>query len=227
VTAQASTAICWVAFDVGETIVDETRMWTEWAEILGVPVFHLAAALGAVIARAEHHTRVFDVLAPGVDRRELLAASGRLPPWRIEPDDIYPDTIGGLAALREAGIRVAIAGNQPRASEEALATIGIPFDLVATSESYGAPKPEPAFFDRLLADIGEPPAAVAYVGDRIDNDVLPAHAAGMRPVFLRRGPWAAIQSTMYELPPGTIVADSLLGLPSLLRPLAGATRGDG
>ena len=95
--------------------------------------------------------------------------------------------------LRDAGMRIAIAGNQPRETEAALAAIGIPFDLVATSERYGAPKPEPAFFEQLLAEIGEPPDTVAYVGDRIDNDVLPAHAAGMRPVFLRRGPWARIQ----------------------------------
>ena len=210
-------ALRWVAFDVGETIVDETRMWAEWAEVLGVPVFHLAAALGAVIARAEHHTRVFDLLAPGVDRRELLATSGRLPPWRIEADDIYPDTVEALGVLRDAGMRIAIAGNQPRETEAALAAIGIPFDLVATSERYGAPKPEPAFFEQLLAEIGEPPDTVAYVGDRIDNDVLPAHAAGMRPVFLRRGPWARIQAAMYELPPRTIVADSLLELPRLLR----------
>ncbi|MDQ3554297.1 MAG: hypothetical protein M3395_07810, partial [Chloroflexota bacterium] len=32
-------------------------------------------------------------------------------------------------------------------------------------------------------------------GDRIDNDVLPAAAAGMRAVWLRRGPWGVIHGT--------------------------------
>jgi FMN phosphatase YigB (HAD superfamily) len=43
---------------------------------------------------------------------------------------------------------------------------------------------------------------VAYVGDRVDNDVLPAMAAGMRAVWLRRGPWGVIQ----RLPQGTVPA---------------------
>jgi FMN phosphatase YigB (HAD superfamily) len=30
---------------------------------------------------------------------------------------------------------------------------------------------------------------VAYVGDRVDNDVEPALAAGMTAVHVRRGPW--------------------------------------
>ena len=33
---------------------------------------------------------------------------------------------------------------------------------------------------------------MAYVGDRIDNDVVPASAAGMRAVWLRRGPWGVV-----------------------------------
>jgi FMN phosphatase YigB (HAD superfamily) len=30
---------------------------------------------------------------------------------------------------------------------------------------------------------------LAYVGDRVDNDVLPARRAGMFAVHVRRGPW--------------------------------------
>ncbi|MGH2418804.1 MAG: HAD hydrolase-like protein, partial [Candidatus Limnocylindria bacterium] len=29
----------------------------------------------------------------------------------------------------------------------------------------------------------------AYIGDRVDNDVVPSAAAGMRAVWIRRGPW--------------------------------------
>jgi FMN phosphatase YigB (HAD superfamily) len=58
------------------------------------------------------------------------------------------------------------------------------------SDAMGVAKPEPAFFARTLELIGGPPAAqVAYVGDRVDNDVRPSAAAGMRAVWIRRGPW--------------------------------------
>ena len=42
---------------------------------------------------------------------------------------------------------------------------------------------------RVSAEVGLRPEQVAYVGDRLDNDVLPAKVAGMFAVFLRRGPW--------------------------------------
>ena len=63
------------------------------------------------------------------------------------------------------------------------------------SDAMGVGKPDRAFFDRTLELIGSPdPGFVAYVGDRVDNDVLPAVAAGMRAVWLRRGPWGLLHA---------------------------------
>ena len=46
----------------------------------------------------------------------------------------------------------------------------------------------------VLDKLGDPdPHAVAYVGDRVDNDVRPARAAGLRAVWIRRGPWGVLQ----------------------------------
>ena len=54
-------------------------------------------------------------------------------------------------------------------------------------------KPDPDFFALTLSLLGDPePGQVAYVGDRIDNDVRPSAAAGMRAVWLRRGPWGIV-----------------------------------
>jgi FMN phosphatase YigB (HAD superfamily) len=56
--------------------------------------------------------------------------------------------------------------------------------------------------------MGNPtPADVAHVGDRLDNDVRPSAQAGMRPVWLRRGPWGVIVDD--EPPAGTLVVASL------------------
>jgi FMN phosphatase YigB (HAD superfamily) len=216
-------AIRWVVLDVGETIVDETRMWHEWADILGVARFMLAAALGAVIARGEHHTRVFDLVAPGVDRRAALEAqTGRPPPMRVEPGDLYPDVLTAVADLRKAGFRVGVAGNQPVATEAALRAMGLELDLVASSERWAATKPERAFFDRLVEEAGVPAAEIAYVGDRLDNDVRPALAAGLLPVFIRRGPWGRIQEWIGQPPAEAIVIQGLAELPERLRPAAPA-----
>lgn len=51
-----------VVFDVGETLVDETRAWTAVAEAAGVTPFTLFASLGALISRGEDHRRVRKLL---------------------------------------------------------------------------------------------------------------------------------------------------------------------
>ncbi len=209
----------WVVFDVGETLIDESRMWDEWADIVGVPRFTFTAALGAVIALGEDHRRVFDVVAPGLDWRALRLERGLSPPSRIEPGDLYPDVRDGLAAIRAAGFRVGIAGNQPATSEQAMERLGLPFDLVASSQTFGATKPDPRFFEALIGATGGPAAAIAYVGDRLENDVLPARAAGMVGILLRRGPWAAIATGTATLDPDVLVVDSIPGLLDVLEPI--------
>ncbi len=57
---------------------------------------------------------------------------------------------------------------------------------------------------------------VAYVGDRVDNDVLPAAAAGLVAVHVRRGPWGRLQPTPRE---ATLGLDDLASLPEALASL--------
>ena len=57
-----------VFFDVGETLVDETRQWGLWADWLRVPRLTFFSAFGAVLERGEHHRIVFDHFVPGADR---------------------------------------------------------------------------------------------------------------------------------------------------------------
>jgi len=52
----------WVCLDVGETIIDETRVWETWADILGVTRFTFIAAIGAMLARGRPFQEVFEFL---------------------------------------------------------------------------------------------------------------------------------------------------------------------
>ncbi len=206
-----------VVFDLGETLVDETRHWGEWADWIGVTRFAFFAAFGAVVERGWHHRRVFELVKPGFDyaaehaRRE---AAG----WRytLEPSDFYPDALACLREARAAGLRVGIAGNQPEAAETALAALGVPADFVASSARWGVEKPDPGFFAKVAEAAGEPPGAIAYVGDRLDNDVLPAKTAGMTAVFIRRGPWGLIQAASPDAAIADLRIEQLNGLASLL-----------
>jgi HAD superfamily hydrolase (TIGR01549 family) len=206
-----------VVFDVGETLVDETRHWGDWADWLGVTRFGFFAAFGAVVERGWHHRRVFELVRPGIDlaaEQARRAAAG----WRytLEPSDFYPDALASLRALRTAGFKVGIAGNQPEAAETSLAALGAPADFVASSARWGVEKPDPGFFARVAEAAGEPADAIAYVGDRLDNDVLPAKAAGMTAVFIRRGPWGLIHAASPDAARADLRIDTLDGLATLL-----------
>ncbi|MEX2207307.1 MAG: HAD family hydrolase, partial [Myxococcota bacterium] len=140
-----------VIFDVGETIVDETRAWGEWADWLGVPRLTFFATLGLVIERGLHHRAVFQELRPGMDfaaeRARRLRAGP--PPERIGRADLYPDARPCLEALRARGRWLALAGNQPANAERDLLALGLPVQRVLCSGALGVEKPSPAFFARL------------------------------------------------------------------------------
>jgi HAD superfamily hydrolase (TIGR01549 family) len=190
-----------VCFDIGETLVDETRHWSVIAAEAGIPLLTLFGVLGGTAARFEHHTRVFDIL--GVPNR-----SG--PDY--EEMDLYPDALPCLAELRRRGFRLGLAGNQPVSTEQFLRGLGVEVDVIASSGSWGVEKPSPDFFGRLAREFSLSPGEIAYVGDRIDNDVRPSRAAGMVAVHVRRGPWGYLQ----ESAEAHLVLSSLSDLPTAL-----------
>ena len=197
----------WVCLDVGETLIDETRIWSIWADELRIPRLTLFAAIGAVIAREGEHRDIFQIF--GVDDWPMRIEAVESLYGGFQPHDLYPDALRALEGLRAGGHRLAVLANQPAARSAELRALGVTADVVAMSEEMGVAKPDPEFFARALELIGgASPGDVAYVGDRVDNDVLPAMAAGLRSVWLRRGPWGVIQ----RLPDGerpALVVDSL------------------
>ena len=194
----------WVCLDVGETLIDETRIWSLWADELGVPRLTFLAALGAVIARGGEHRDVFPIFGAD-DWRQRLPAVERAY-GGFTNADLYPDAHRAFAGLAQRGYRLAIVANQPEVRAEQLRALGFDAEVMAMSDGMGVSKPDSAFFEHALGLMGSPePAAVAYVGDRVDNDVLPSIAAGMRAVWLRRGPWGVIQRLPESARPALVV----------------------
>ncbi|MFI7221997.1 HAD family hydrolase [Nonomuraea angiospora] len=179
-----------IAFDVGETIVRDDRYWASWADWLDIPRHTLSALVGAVVAQGRDNADALRLLQPGIDLDAEYAAreaAGR-GEW-IEEDDLYPDVRPALIALRAAGHRLLIAGNQTERAAELLRALRLPVDAVATSGEWGVAKPDPGFFARLIEFTQAPPDRIVYVGDHPANDVGPAKAAGLRTAHIRRGPW--------------------------------------
>src|SRR5918999_5055099 len=101
----------WVVLDVGETLIDECRVWNVWADVLGIAPLTVMAAIGAAIVAGGEHGDLFTILErprwrelqPEVERRY----------GGFQAVDLYADALPAMAALRHAGFRLAGAGNQP------------------------------------------------------------------------------------------------------------------
>jgi HAD superfamily hydrolase (TIGR01509 family) len=186
-----------VVFDVGETLIDETGMWERAADAAGVPRFTLMGILGGLAARGRHHREVW----------RLLAIEQAHSTWTVE--ELYDDALPTIDRLRSRGLRVAAVGNTPAATEELLRDH---LDVLGSAESWGVEKPAAEFFRRTVDALNLQPAEIAYVGDRVDNDVEPALAAGLVAVHVRRGPWGYL----HEPPPEAIAIRGLDELPEAL-----------
>jgi len=218
--------VAWVVLDVGETLIDETRIWSSWADWLGVPRLTLLAVLGAHIERGAPYGSVLEHFRPGIDVGSEVAerrSSGAMPaPERwFEEGDLYPDVRPALANLLGSGRRLGIAANQPAEAAVALRQMALPVEFMLISDEMRRWKPADDFFAAVVEATGAPPERIAYVGDRVDNDVIPAHRAGMVAVHLRRGPWGHLQAEQAAAAGARIRIDSLLELAAELTALDG------
>jgi putative hydrolase of the HAD superfamily len=100
----------------------------------------------------------------------------------------YPDVLPALGDLRERGLTLVIASNWACSLPDWLRPTGILelVDGVVTSAEVGAGKPDPRVFERALQMAGAEPAEALHAGDKVDNDVEGAAAAGVRGVLVQR-----------------------------------------
>ena len=88
-------AVAAVVFDVGETLVDETRMWEQAADAVRRPALHADGR-----ARRARRARARTTTTCGRSLGVEPPAAG----WRLDADDWYPDALPASSALRERGL---------------------------------------------------------------------------------------------------------------------------
>jgi putative hydrolase of the HAD superfamily len=122
-------------------------------------------------------------------------ALGLEPPLAAQVASAFADPIDALflrnreilADLRRQGFRLGIVsnfyGNLLTICDEAGFTPLV--DGIFDSAVVGLRKPDVQFFDSALDRLGLPAGRAAFVGDSLDQDMRPAHALGMKTVWLR------------------------------------------
>ena len=140
-----------VVFDVGETLIDETRTWGLHADAVGFPCFTFLAADRWVIAwRTGASPRIFSAILG-------IPEPSTLPPLE---SDLYPDARPCLARSPCDGAPRRDRG-RTSPTGPTVPVVGLDLDLVATSGAWGVAKPAGV----LRADRG--PTVVAAVGHRV------------------------------------------------------------
>jgi putative hydrolase of the HAD superfamily len=183
-----------VFFDIGGVMYDDTvyaRALDRGLRELGARFTDAEFAEVYAQAKAEQAGSFRDRLArrflgPGADVEALERVVARF--WSYPPGSLFPDVLPCLQAL--AGeYRLGILANQPSAVKDALVRDGVAgfFELWNVSEDVGLEKPDPRLYEGAVAAAGVPADRSVMVGDRLDRDVRPARAAGMRTVWVLRG----------------------------------------
>jgi HAD superfamily hydrolase (TIGR01662 family) len=154
--------------------------------------------------------------------RDALAVSfdSVIPQWQL-----YPDTVGTLTLLREAGYRLGCVSNTNDGAhvQRMVDHCGLRpwLSPIYTSEEIGLRKPHPYLFELVLSDWDMSPNQVIMVGDTLDADVLGAHNVGMRGVWIDRGhvnPWSRNEDSIAHIVPDATIKQ-LGELPDLLNNL--------
>lgn len=85
---------------------------------------------------------------------------------------------------------VIIAANQPIETKNLLGIYNITeiVDGVFLDSTIGVSKPDDLFFQKLLTVTGINANEALYVGDRIDNDVIPSQRNGLTPIWIQYCP---------------------------------------
>jgi len=153
-------------------------------------------------------------LGPEADPKTVAARAKRH--WRYPREALYDDVLPTLERLASTH-RLGVLANQPEATREALERDGVaPFiDVWVVSDEVGLAKPDAEIFAHAVRAAGCRPEQAAFVGNRLDNDIRPAGATGLRTIWILRGEAPATPTDEQLAEPDAVIAD-LAELPAAL-----------
>jgi len=171
----------WLFFDIGSTLVDESRVYEHrmrqiaaWAKVDYEYVYDTAVMFYKQNLKGD------------LEMIKLLRVEK--PEWKSEYETLYADAEPCLKRLK-AKYKIGVIANQPLGTLERLEKFGIReyFDLVVASAEEGIAKPDRKIFEIAMSRAGCRPEQAVMIGDRVDNDIVPAKKLGMNTIWIKRG----------------------------------------
>ena len=171
----------WLFFDVGSTLVNENKAYEARIK---------TAIAGKDISYQEFYDKMLSYFRKNKkgDLEALSFYGLERPAWRTDLETLYPQTKEILEQLGQV-YKLGIIANQLPGLEERLKDFGILdyFDAIFSSADLGLAKPNPAIFRLALQKTNCLPQQAIMIGDRLDNDIVPAKRIGMKTIWIKQG----------------------------------------
>ena len=172
-------------FDIGSTLVDERKAYDHHAMMM---------LEGSGVSFSDFERKRRELYLSGMDGNSGAAAFFHLreKPWPSEDESVFPEAQDTLEYLKGRRYRLGIIANQPEGTERRLLSYGLLpyFSVIVPSFESGFRKPDERIFLKALNEAGCRRDEAWMIGDRLDNDITPAHRLGMKTVWIRSGLWA-------------------------------------
>lgn len=175
------TNITWLFFDVGSTLIDEQIAYKHRIQDIGK-------------SANTTYNKVYDTAMEfykqnkkgDLETAKQLCVS--LPKWHTEDEILYPDASKCLKTLSQK-YKIGIIANQELGTKDRLQQQGILqyIDLVIASAEEGVAKPDEKIFKIALQRAACKSDNAIMIGDRIDNDIIPAKNLGFHTIWIKQG----------------------------------------
>ena len=199
----------WVFFDVGSTIMDEYIAYEHRMKDI--------ADLANTTYRSVYETAMefYKQNKKGdLETAKLLGVD--LTKWHKEDEVLYSDAYECLEIL-SSRYKIGIIANQSLGTKDRLEQHGILqyIDLVIASAEEGVAKPDKKIFEIALERGNCKPNNAVMIGDRIDNDIIPAKLLGMHTIWIKQG-FGQYWNITQEVEKADCVVHSLMDICNIL-----------
>ena len=173
--------IKWLFFDVGSTLVDESKVYEDRMK-------RIAELSGVTCEDIYEHAISFYKENKKGDLEVAKQFGVELPEWKSQYEDLYTDAKECLRKLSKI-YKIGVIANQSLGTSIRLENYGIRkyIDLIVASAEEGVSKPDRRIFEIALERSCCKPENAVMIGDRIDNDIVPAKQLGMKTIWMKQG----------------------------------------
>jgi len=199
----------WLFFDLGCTLINEEIAFEDRLK-------KIAKAANTTYDNVYETALKFYKQNQKGDRETAKLLGVSLPIWQKEYETLYADTVQCLEFF-SGKYKIGVIANQSLGTEKRLERYGLLqyIDLIVASAEEGVSKPDKRIFEIALNRSGCKACDSVMIGDRIDNDIVPANLLGMHTIWIKQSIWRywSIENKIEE-PEYTV--DSLGGLYEIL-----------